>query len=82
MKPAKRSRSQQRRVQLWSLSEKIKEKLENARMKFDMATDESLIDCYIYEISSLNSKYQYYLKKAKKSGLTAEGFDEVTAEGG
>ena len=59
--------------------EKIKEELENARMKLDMATDESLIDCYIYEISSLNSKYQYYLKKAKKSGLTAEGFDEVTA---
>lgn len=59
--------------------EKIKEELENARMKFDMATDESLIDCYIYEISSLNSKYQSYLKKAKKSGLTAEGFDEVTA---
>ena len=48
-------------------------------MNFDMATDESLIDCYIYEISSLNSKYQYYLKKAKKSGLTAEGFDEITA---
>ncbi len=59
--------------------EKIKTELENARMNFDMATDESLIDCYIYEISSLNSKYQYYLKKAKKSGLTAEGFDEITA---
>ena len=43
------------------------------------ATDDALIDCYIYEISALNSKYQYFLKKAKGCGLIAEGFDEVTA---
>ena len=30
--------------------EKIKEELENARMKFDMATDESLIDLSLIHI--------------------------------
>ena len=59
--------------------EKIKTELMTARMNFDMATDDALIDCYIYEISALNSKYRYFLKKAKKCGLVAEGFDEVTA---
>ncbi|GFI61852.1 hypothetical protein IMSAG049_01023 [Clostridiales bacterium] len=59
--------------------ERIKTELAAARQNFDMATDESLIDSYIYEISALNSKYQYFLKKAKKCGLIAEGFSEITA---
>ena len=48
-------------------------------MKFNMADDEALIDSYIYEISALNSKYQYFIKKAKEEGLVAEGFDDITA---
>lgn len=59
--------------------EKIKGELEAARHNFEMATDDALIDSYIYEISALNSKYQYFLKKAKGFGLTADGFNEVTA---
>ncbi len=59
--------------------ERIKAELAVARQNFDMASDDSLIDSYIYEISSLNSRYQYYLKKAKGAGLIAEGFDEITA---
>ena len=59
--------------------EKIKTELEAARHNFEMATDAALIDSYIYEISALNSKYQYFLQKAKGCGLTAEGFNEVTA---
>ena len=59
--------------------EEIKEELATARQNFDLATDDALIDCYIYEISALTSKYQYFLKKAKGCGLIAEGFDEVTA---
>lgn len=58
--------------------EKIKVELEIARRNFDMATDSSLIDCYIYEIFALNSKYQYFLKKAKDFGLTAEGFEDIS----
>ena len=57
--------------------EKIKMDLDGAKRNFDMATDSSLIDCYIYEIFALNSKYQYFLKKAKDLGLIAEGFEDI-----
>lgn len=59
--------------------EKIKSELLTAKMNFDMAIDDSLIDYYIYEISALNSKYQYFLKIAKEQGLVAEGFEEIIA---
>ena len=59
--------------------ERIKIELKSARHNFEMATDEALIDSYIYELSALNSKYQYFLKKAKGFGLTAVGFKEITA---
>lgn len=52
-----------RRVQL---------QLECARSSFQMVTDETLIDSYIYEIIALQKKYAYFLKTAKEMGLTAE----------
>lgn len=57
--------------------EKIKLKLEETRSNFDLATDEALIDCYIYEIISLNKKYQYFLQLAKRNGLVAKGFEKI-----
>lgn len=57
--------------------EKIKKELELTRSHFDSTTDDTLIDCLIYQIISLNKKYQYFLKLAKKSGLTAEGFEKI-----
>lgn len=59
--------------------EKIKNQLEKTRANFDLATDDSLIDCYIYEIISLNKKYQYFLKKAKEIGLVARGFEKISS---
>ena len=56
--------------------EKVKSDLAMNRMYFDLATDESLIESYIYTMLALNKKYQYYLKKAKENGVTAEGFGE------
>ncbi len=49
----------------------IKMRLEKTKMNFDMSTDEILIDSYIYEIISLNKKYQYFLRLAKKYGVSA-----------
>ena len=40
--------------------ENIKLQLNKTRMNFEMCTDEILIDSYIYEIISLNKKYQYF----------------------
>lgn len=53
--------------------DEIKLQLEVAREHFKNAVDESLIDSYIYEIISLNKKYDYYLKEAKILGLTHTG---------
>lgn len=57
--------------------EKIKSEIELTRMNFDLAVDEELIDCYIYEIIALNKKYQYFLKLAKENGLVAGGFEKI-----
>ena len=35
-----------------------------------LETDEDLIDAGIYEIKSLNCRYTYFLKKAKKLGIS------------
>lgn len=58
--------------------EDIKQKLEEARKKFDQATDDSLIDCYIYEINALYKKYEYFLKIAKEIGLIAIGYEKIS----
>ena len=52
----------------------IQVQLECARNSFERATDETLIDSYIYEIISLQKKYVYFLKTAKELGLTAGFF--------
>ena len=50
----------------------IQVQLECARNSFERATDETLIDSYIYEIISLQKKYAYFLKTAKEMGLTSD----------
>lgn len=57
--------------------ENIKKELEETKSNFDTTTDDTLIDCYIYKIISLNKKYQYFLQLAKKSGLVADGFEKI-----
>ncbi len=49
----------------------IQLRLECAHKSFEDATDEALIDSYIYEIIALQKKYEYFLKTAKEMGLTA-----------
>ena len=39
-----------------------------ARDKLSFVLDEELIDYYIYEVSALEKKYEYLLKKAKNIG--------------
>lgn len=42
------------------------EELKHAQMRFDLLTEEDLIEAQIYEIRALKAKYSYYLKKAKE----------------
>ena len=55
----------------------IQEKLEEARQQFDQATDDTLIDCYIYEMNALYKKYEYFLKIAKQLGLIAVVYEKI-----
>lgn len=41
-----------------------------ARQGFESATDEALVDSYIFEITALQKKYDYFIKTAKEMGLT------------
>lgn len=64
--------------EILEIIEDIKQKLEEARKKFDQATDDSLIDCYIYEMNALYKKYEYFLKIAKEIGLIAIGYEKIS----
>ena len=66
-----------KKLAIFGALEEVKKQLDVAHQNFELATDDALIDGYIYEIYSLNSKYQYFLQKAKGSGLIAEGFDKL-----
>lgn len=55
---------------------KTREDLENASKNFEFAEGE-LIDYYLYQIKATQSKYDYLLKKAKKSGLLVDMIDEI-----
>ena len=55
----------------------IQEKLEETRQQFDQATDDTLIDSYIYEKNALYKKYEYFLKMAKELGLIAVGYEKI-----
>ncbi len=48
---------------------KVKVRLKALHQNYDYATDPMLIDSYIYEMSSLYSKYDYYLKLCKEKGI-------------
>lgn len=50
--------------------QEIQMKLVCARQGFEAATDEALVDSYIFEITALQKKYDYFLKTAKEMGLT------------
>ncbi len=47
----------------------IKIKLECAEVCLNFANDDTLIDSIIYEIMSLQKKYDYFLKLSKKKGI-------------
>ena len=49
--------------------DKIKKELELVHHHFEHATDETLIDVYIYEMKALNLKFKYYHEMCKERGL-------------
>lgn len=50
--------------------------LENANKNYEFAEDE-LIDYYLYQIKASQSKLNYLLKKAKKSGIIIDMVKQI-----
>lgn len=73
----KSSKTEEQREILSELS-RIHDEMVKNRQKFNMATEEALIDSYIYEMAALDKRYKYYLELAKKQGITAEGFKKIS----
>lgn len=59
----------------------IKTKLElvDANKNFEYA-EEDLIDCYSYQIKSLQAKLDYLIKKVKKKGLVLDMINAISME--
>lgn len=45
----------------------VRRDIENARMRFNMATEEELIDQCVYELNALQSRYTYFLRLIRES---------------
>jgi hypothetical protein len=56
-------------IRILKTLDKIKADLQLAHQNFDEATDETLIDVYIYEMKALNMKFKYYHGICKERGL-------------
>lgn len=65
--------------ELLSQLEEVKQNLDLVYMKFEYATEASLIDCYIYELKALQMKYEYLMQKVKSRGLQAKGFEKLSS---
>lgn len=52
---------------------KVAYELSLAHKSFEMANSDILIDSFIFEIMSLNKRYDYYIRLCKERGLIAEG---------
>ena len=55
---------------------KVKKELEQANNNFEYAEGD-LIDYYTYQIKANRAKYDYLLKKAKKSGMALNLLDQI-----
>lgn len=58
---------------------KTKIELVNANKNFEYAEGE-LIDCYSYQIKSLQAKLDYLIKKVKKKGLVLDMINAISME--
>jgi len=44
--------------------------LETARHNYNFAENNALLEYYIYEIKAAETRFDYYLKRAKREGIT------------
>ena len=61
---------QEKMSELFSSIEQARRELEAAQANYDYATDPSLLEYYIYDLKAAEMRLNYYLKLAKKDGLS------------
>ena len=54
--------------------------LESARLRFEMESDNDLIEACIYEMEALRARYRYVLRVAREEGVRAPGLSADRAE--
>lgn len=52
--------------------EEVKNQLDHAQLLFNSQTNLDLIDACIYQIDSLEAKYNYLIKEARKKGIKSD----------
>ena len=57
--------------------EQTKRELDYSQLCLEFATEHLLIDSLIYEVKSLQKKYDYYLKICKEKGISIDKFKSV-----
>ena len=54
---------------LYNMDE-LRRQLHYARMQFNQATEPELVDACVYEISALQARYDFYLRRARELEIT------------
>jgi len=57
-----------------------KKDLEKARINFEYASNNDLVDYYIYQIKSIQSKIDYLIKLAKTKGIIVNVVNQIELE--
>ncbi|MCL2350093.1 MAG: YaaL family protein [Defluviitaleaceae bacterium] len=61
-------------IVILSTLERLQKELKHTHISLEEATDQDLIDSYIYELNALNMRYKFYLQMCKDKGLVAAIF--------
>ena len=67
----KRSHILQEDKEILEILVMLKEDLDYVHHCLDITTEPILIDSYIYEIQSINMRYQFYMQQCKERGLSS-----------
>ena len=68
---AKREKISTQDKELMNHLKSLKTELDTVYSSLDYATDEALIDSFIFQNMALNMRYKYYLNMCKERGLAA-----------
>lgn len=66
------------RQELIKAADNVRRELNLVHNRLNYTTEPLLIESIIYEIKSLQKKYEYYIRLCKEKGFAADGFKRVS----